>query len=385
MRRRGWIALGLGLPLAGWLGWRAVAARRAASGTAGPGAPGAATAASAAVPTLRLGPQDVMRAARTELTRTLDVSGGLKAVRSAVVKAKVAGELLRLDVREGDSVRAGQLLGEIDPADNRSRLKQAEETAAAARAQLDVAERTLANNQALVDQNFISRTALDTSIANANAARANLRAAEAAVELARKALDDARLVAPIGGTVSQRLMQPGERAPLDARIVEIVDLSALELEAAVPPEDIVALRVGQDATVEIDGLAQPLAARVARINPSTQAGTRAVLAYLALPPTPGLRQGLFARARVALGRDSLLAVPVALVRVDAASPTLMVLAGERIEARSVTLGRRGEARFGDRTEDAVEVLGGIAEGELLLRPVAGPVRAGTPARLASAP
>jgi RND family efflux transporter MFP subunit len=243
---------------------------------------------------------DVTRALRTELVATLPVSGGLKAVNSAIVKAKVAAEVKQIGVREGDRVQAGQLIGRLDDTEFQWRLRQAEDQAAAAQAQLDIAERTLANNKALVDQGFISRNALDTSISSANGARASLQAAKAASELARKAVRDTELRAPLSGLVSQRLVQPGERVPVDGRLVEIVDLSRLELEAAVPPDDVVSLRVGQRARVQVDGLAEPLTATVARINPSAQGGSRAVMTYLAVDTTAGLRQGLFARGTIEL-------------------------------------------------------------------------------------
>ncbi len=364
------------------LWWKRQQADGARPATKAPGAPGPASAASV---TLDLGPADVLVVKPVELVKTLPVTGGLKAVNSAVVKAKVAGELQRLTVREGDAVKAGQVIGQIDPLDNQNRLRQAQESATAAKAQRDIAERALTNNQALVDQNFISKTALDTSLANADAARANLRAAEAAVGLARKALSDAVLVAPITGVVSLRAMQPGERAALDARIVEIVDLGKLEVEAAISAEDVVALRVGQSAVLQVDGLSSPVTATVARINPSTQAGTRSVMAYLAVDPHPGLRQGLFATGRIDLERQTTLAVPTELVRIDQPQPHVLVLSQGRVVSRPVVQGARGEALFTPpgRLVSAVELKQGVADGDVLLRGVVGAVRSGTPARLAA--
>ena len=131
-----------------------------------------------------------------------------------------------------------------------------------------------------MDQGFISKTALDTSLNNLDAAQANYKAALAAVDVARKSLDDTVLRAPISGLVSQRLAQPGERVAVDARIVEIVDLSRLELEATLSATDSVAVRVGQQAMLQVEGTDRPITARVVRINPSAQAGSRSVLAYL---------------------------------------------------------------------------------------------------------
>jgi hypothetical protein len=114
--------------------------------------------------------------------------------------------------------------------------------------------------------------------------------------MARKSLDDTVLQAPIGGVVAQRLAQPGERVAIDGKVVEIVDLSRLELEATLSAADSVQVRVGQSAAAGRRH-GQPVAARVVRINPSAQAGSRSVLAYLALDDATGCARACSRRAR----------------------------------------------------------------------------------------
>jgi RND family efflux transporter MFP subunit len=327
---------------------------------------------------------DVVTVRSQELVRTVNVSGGLKAVNSAVVKAKVAAEVKSLTVREGDTVKAGQVIGQLDISELDMRLRQAEQTAASSRAQLDIARRTLENNKALVAQGFISATGLETSVSNEAAAQASYGAAAAAVDLARKSRTDAQLVAPISGIVSQRLVQPGERVSVDAKLVEVVDLSRIEVEAAMAPEDVAGVSVGQAARLEVDGFTQPVAAKVARINPSTQPGTRAVMVYLAVAPQPGLRQGLFARGSIEMQRRMARVAPVSAVRVDQALPYVLAVVDGKVRQQTVSLGARGEIATGVARESVVELTDGVADGAVLLRGSVGLLRDGTPVKMAAA-
>jgi RND family efflux transporter MFP subunit len=356
----------------------AFAAVRALKGRNNSAAAVAASAASAPVEqSLEVGPQDVLEVARSELARGLEVSGSLKAVDSAFLKAKVAAELKTMTVREGDSVKAGQVLAQLDSTEFDWRLRQAEQQAEAAKAQLEIAERQLTNNKALVAQGFISPTALETTASTEAGARATLLAAQAAVELARKARADCVLTAPISGQISQRLVQPGERVPLDAKLLEIVDLSRLELEAAIAPDALPSLRVGHQATLHVDGSQEDLLARVVRINPSAQAGTRTISVYLAVQPNAVLRQGLFARGWIDLERRQALQIPLAAVRTDQSVPYAVRIVNGRAERAVLTLGTRGQ----NRGIDVVEILGGLAAGDRVLSGNVGLVPAGVAVRI----
>lgn len=336
---------------------------------------------------------DVVQAKTMDLSQGLPVSGSLKAVNSAFLKTRVAGELQGLTVREGDAVKAGQVLARIDASEYQSRVRQAQEQADSAKAQIDIVQRQYDNNQALVDQGFISKTALDTSLANLNAARANHKAALAAADVAKKSLDDTVLRAPLSGLVAQRLVQPGERVGVDVRVLEIVDLSRLELETSLSAADALAVRPGQTARLQIEGSTQTVTATVARINPSAQGGSRSVLAYLSIDNTPaagsagqpaGLRQGLFAQGTLGTTHVSALAVPLSAVRTDKPAPYVQVVENNQVAHKPVEMGVRGSSAtaLGDTTMVAVK---GLPENSVVIAGAVGALREGTAVKFTQVP
>jgi membrane fusion protein, multidrug efflux system len=324
---------------------------------------------------VELAATDVVQVRQRELAQGLLISGALKAVNSAVVKARVAGELQDLAVREGDRVQAGQVIAKVDPTEYIARLKQAKEQADASRTQIEIAQRQFDNNKALVDQGFISKTALDTSSSTLVGSQATYKAAMAAVDVAQKSLDDTVLRSPISGLVSQRLAQPGERVAIDARVVEVLDLSSIELEATLSATESVSVQVGQRAALQIEGSAQPVMARVVRISPSTQSGSRSVLAYLRLEKTTGLRQGLFAQGTLGTGRATGLVIPLNAVRTDKPAPYAQVVDNNQVVHTPVEIVARGEING-----EPMAMIKGLSENAVVVSGLLGPLRAGTAVR-----
>jgi len=344
----------------------------------------AAASAPATAPTqLELASTDVMKAELRDITQGLAISGTVKAVNYAVIKARVAGELKDIMAREGDTVKAGDVLARIDPTEYQRRWQQTSEQATAAMAQMEIAKRAWENNQSLAAQNFISQAAMNNSEANYVGAVASHKAAMAGADVARKALDDATLRAPFAGIVSGRAAQVGERVSIDAKIMELVDLSQLEVEVPLSPSESMDVRVGQLAALQVEDRKTMVGAKVKRISPSAQAGSRSVLIYLALDKADGLRHGLFAKGILGMGKSQVLAVPLSAVRTDRAQPYVQVVeqVGDQLQVihKIVTLGVRGMDMGQPESETMVAVTG-LNEGSTVLKSNVGALRSGMAVR-----
>jgi RND family efflux transporter MFP subunit len=291
------------------------------------------------------------------LSEGVPVSGSLKAVQSAWVKARVAGELQDFRVREGDSVKAGQVLGRIDPTEYERRWRQAQEQAQAAKAQVEIAQKQYDNNSALVQQGFISKTALDTSLFSLQSAQATLRAAQAGADVAQKALDDSVLRAPLSGQVASRGAQNGERLAIDTKVVEVIDLSQLELEATLSPADAARVQVGQAARLQVEGTAGPIMARVSRINPSVQPGSRNVLTYLQVQSAVGLRQGLFAQGQIGTAQTRALSLPLSAVRTDQSVPYVQWVEDGKVRHAGIQIGTQARLASQPDGQEWVQIEG----------------------------
>ena len=328
---------------------------------------------------IELASTDVITASQRDIMQGLDVSGTVKALNYALIKARVAGELKEITVREGDNVKAGQVLARIDPTEYQRRFEQAQEQALAAKSQMEIAQRQVDTNQALVDQGFIAKTAMDNSLASYQGTVASYKAAIAGAEVARKSLDDSVLRAPFAGVIAVRSAQLGERVAIDAKVLELVDLSQLEVEVPLSPSDSVDVRVGQVASLQVEDRTQKISAKVKRISPSAQAGSRSVLVYLGLDKPEGLRHGLFAKGLLGLGRSQVLAVPVSAVRTDRAKPYVQVVekVGDnfQITHKTVEMGVRGMDLTQADGEPLVGVTG-LEAGSSVLKGQVGALREG---------
>lgn len=312
---------------------------------------------------LELAAGDVATVSTATLVRRLPLSGSLTPLSQTTIKAKVGGELLEVRVREGQAVTKGEVLARID-----TRLQQAQVASQRAglekaKADLALAKLNLENNQRLLQKSFIAQNVLDTSQSTYESAVANVKLAEAQLELAEIGLRDSVVRAPFAGIISRRLAEPGEKVSSDLPLLGLVDLTQLELQASAPASEIPSVKPGQKAQVRVDGYGdQRFEATVERINPATEQGSRSILIYLSLDNSAGLlRGGMFAQGELVIGESGEgPVVPVAAIRSEAGLKYVMAVVDGKLLQKSVKLGLS--------TEDnaMVEVREGLVPGDIVV-------------------
>ncbi|RJF99933.1 efflux RND transporter periplasmic adaptor subunit [Noviherbaspirillum saxi] len=324
-------------------------------------------------------PSDVMHIGSGELRQLMPLSGSLRAVNQVSVKARIPGDIREVLVREGEAVKPGQVLVRMDTRDYQARLDQARGALQAARGQLDIATKARDNNKALLDKGFISKNAFDNASSQYDIARANVESARGALDVAEKALGDTVIRTPIAGLVSSRMVQPGEKVSADNRLLDVVDLSQMEMEASVPASDIGNVALGQEVQVTVEGVSKSFIGKVARINPATQAGSRSIYVYVQVDnPQSALRVGMFGEAQLTMAKKSgVLTVPQSAVQKDGGQPFVYAIESGKLVRKPVALGMHGDNGSGD----AVEITGGLENGAQIIKANLGTLRTGTAVKI----
>jgi RND family efflux transporter MFP subunit len=347
-------------------------------------APASPAAAKTSAPTaLEFLASEVVTTEPTELRQVMQLTGTLRAVDQVTVKAKVAAEVRAVMVREGEPVKAGQVVVKLDTSEYEARVAQARGNLNNARAQMEIASKARDNNLALVEKGFISKNASDNSASQYAAAKASVDSAQGALDIVLKSLNDTVSRAPISGLVSVRHVQPGEKVAMDSRLLEIVNLQQLELEAAVPSSEISKVAIGQKVELRIEGLSQRFDGKVVRINPATQAGSRSVPVYVQVAnPQNLLRVGMFADGRLLLSsKAGVVTLPQSAVRKVNNGSFVFAIVNNKIERLPVTLGNTG--LVGD--DHHIEITSGLEFGAQVIRADMGNLTPGTPVRVNVAP
>ena len=310
----------------------------------------------ALVATLEFTPAEVVTPQLMAMPERIEFSGALMAPRTAVVRAKAAGTLLSLTVAEGSRVKAGQVLGSIDLSDLRSRAAERAAGVESAQSRINEAERAHRSNEDLANQKFISANALESSRATLDAARAQLKAAQAQWATSTLGIREAALTAPIAGVVGRRNVLPGEKVSAEQELMTVVDLKELELSAVVGTHLVSALKPGQALQVRVEGAAAPVAARIDRIAPMAEAGTRGIRVVAVLAnPDEVFRAGQYASALVSINDAAQrLTVPASALGQTSGQDFVWVLDRGALVRRIVITGRR------DAAAGVVEVTRGLA-------------------------
>ncbi|WP_342116452.1 efflux RND transporter periplasmic adaptor subunit [Pseudoduganella sp. OTU4001] len=345
----------LGLAGGGWTVVKSQTKPAAAAKDAG--------AAAKQEPVMELASADVTPIAARQLSVGIPLSGSLIPVSQATIKSKVSGQVQEAALREGVAVQEGQVLARLDQADLKARLQQQQAMLEEAQARLSMAQKNEYNATALLSQKFISQTSFDTTANAVELARANVKSASAMVDLARIALNDSVIRAPISGIISKRHVQAGDKVAPDMPVYTIVGLNELTLEAQVPATDIPRVKAGQEVRFHVDGFAKrEFAGKVARINPTTETGSRAMLVYVSVANGDGaLRGGMFAKGSLTTekGHEAPV-VPLAALREEAGKPVVYTVVGGAVVAQPVKLGLRSE------DEGVVEISEGLQAGAQVL-------------------
>lgn len=340
--------------------WIAIAGIAIAAGAAwwwqnqprGPQATGATAAARpASGPAAAGGPAtvEVGKAEAMTLEEDAQAVGSLRARQGVMLRPEVSGRIVQLGFKDGQPVRRGQLLVQMDDALQRAQLQQAQ-------AQAGIAATQLKRNQELVAENFVSQSAADQSAAA-------LEVAQAQVALARAQLLRLRIVAPFDGVAGIRQVNVGDYVKDGADIVNLEDLGALWVDFRLPERFSANVKPGQGVQITLDALpGQRYSGQVEALDSLLDANGRSLLVRARVDnPAGALRSGMFARTRIVFAtRANAVVVPEeALVPQGGKQYLFKVVDG----AGGAPVAQRIEAKLGLRLTGKVEILEGVAPGD----------------------
>ena len=321
----------------------------------------------------------VVESQEQQVPVSLRTTGTVHARETAVVSSQVMGRIQRVMVREGDSVRAGQILVILDDGSLRAQVEQAQagvkvalNMQAAAQTNAALSASTLSRYKQLESEKSVSPQEMDEVSHRAEAAAANLEAVRAQTDAARAQESGARtmmsymrLVAPFAGVVTARMADPGTMATPGVPILQVEQAGALQLDATVDESAMGAVQKGMRVQVAIDGGASTSAGEaslpgiVAEIVPAADPSSHSFLVKIDLPSSNQTRAGMYGTAEFATGTRQAILIPRSAVVARGSLSCVYVLDGQGIaQLRYLTLG----AAQGN----LVEVLSGVSAGEKLV-------------------
>jgi membrane fusion protein, multidrug efflux system len=329
------------------------------------GAPGGARPPSV----LTLAATDVTPVRRGAVEEAVSITGNLQPLERVEVRARIEGELEDVLVREGELVRAGQLLARFESNEQESAAKSAEADRTAATTEVSTAEWNLEQTRELFKEGAVPERDVKAAEQTLATARARLAAAEQRVRAATEALRDTRVVAPVTAMVERRNAASGEHMSRGTSLFTVVRTETLELTGAVPARDANRVKTGQ--LVRFNADARTFTGRVARVSPTIDPASRSVGVYIQIPNAGGsLKGGTFASGRIVSRiSENTLIVPTNAVRQEmgTGAPYVYRIDGDMIERRAIQLG------IIDEGIGIAEVTDGLEEGDRIVTGTVGTI------------
>ena len=311
---------------------------------------------------IELSPLEIAKVKPADRIERLRVSGELRAINQATLRARNGGRILQLDFLEGQAVKAGEVLAKFETEDLRSVLQQRQADREGAMAEMLLAMQSLNRMEQLTGKNLTSQEQLDKARGEGASAKGRLDSLAAQVEIARTALRDAEVLAPFDGIVSKLSVNQGARVGSDAELLTVVDISVMEARLMVSTRDVSRVAAGQPVELAIDGFEeQVVQGEVFRISPAADDGSRFVAVYVRLANDDGrLRGGMFATGSILVRRDrDAIVVPIASLRKDDEGDYVLKLVAGVLVRQPVTVISRWR-------EDEYAHISGLTPGDTIV-------------------
>jgi len=285
--------------------------------------------------------------------------GTVRAVHESAVASKLLARVVEVRVKAGQAVSRDDILVRLDDADMQARLKQAEATAAAAKAACDSAEGDYKRRQQLLPSGAVSYEECERAANNFKTAKAELERAQQGVREAKVLLDFAIIRSPLTGIVIDKRVEAGDTVAPGTVLVSLYNPSRMQMVVTVRESLASRLQVGQKLRGRLESLDHECEATVSEIVPEAHAASRSFQVKVTGPCPPGVYSGMFGRIFIPLGEEEIVTVPAAAVFHIGQLDMVEVLGAEKERGRrAVQLGRKLDGEY--------EVLSGLKPGKQVI-------------------